>query len=426
MSRCRGVGVWAVSVLTALSLLLPSAARPQGLSRAELAQEAARLLQELARLRGLPAPAGPMRIAVRSREERRRFILGEFQRKFPADRFEADRRALVAWGLVPADFDLASFMTDLILEQAAAYYDPVAKVMVLANWLPVEAQREALAHELVHLLQDGEVDLDRFLAPRPGKGDEALARQTLIEGEAVALGLERLLRRHGQDLAQLPDVAPAQRAIVTSSTGPMLGRTPRFLQSLLVFPYTQGLGFVHAFRRRHPWAELSSLYRDPPRSTAQILHPERYFDRREDPLPVSLPDLGPPLGLGARLVTEDEAGEFGLTGVLQEFLGEAATATGWRGDRYALWDDPGGTPVLASVSVWESETAAETFAQAYTRLVATKHALGGPVRKAPLLTAWQAGGQAFLVERRGRDVLLLERAPGSALDALRDAVWARR
>ena len=298
-----------LAVCLALAVALPGLGRvtAQPLAVRELAAEAPAILRELARLRGVPA-AGSPRVVTRTREERRRFILGELKRKYPATRLDAERRAMVAWGLIPADFDLAGFLTDLLLEQAAAYYDPVAKVMVLANWLGRDEQREALTHELVHLLQDRQIDLDRFLTAAPGKGDEALARQAVIEGEAVALPLDRMLRRQGGDLGQLPDVAALQGAIVTSGTGPVLGRAPRFLRRLLTFPYARGLGFVHEFRRRHGWGEFSRVYADPPRSTAQILHPERYLDRREDPVPLALPDLGPALGGNARRVFEDEAG----------------------------------------------------------------------------------------------------------------------
>lgn len=417
--------------LLALSLALasPTAAYAQAVAARELAAEAGRLLQELAQLRGRPAAGTPApRVVVRSREERRRFIAGEMRRKLPPARLDAERRAMVAWGLVPPAFDLAGFLTDLVVEQAAAYYDPVGKVMVLANWLSPEEQREALAHELVHLLQDRQFDLDRFLTSTPGKGDEGLARQALIEGEAVALPIERMLRRQGQDLGGLPDVAAIQRAILTSTTGPVLSRAPRFIHALLTFPYAQGLGFVHQFRRRHPWAELSRLYTDPPRSTTQILHPERYFDRRKDPLPVVVVDLGPLLGAGARRILEDTAGEFGLAAILREFLGDAdaVAAAGWRGDRYALWEDARGTPVLVSLSAWESEPAAVAFADAYARLLPRKHALGPPSTSEPGLTAWHADPQGFVVERRGSEVLLIERAPVPTLEPLRRATWQSR
>jgi hypothetical protein len=403
----------------ALLLLAPASGADQALGVRELAAEAPRILRELAGLRGLPAAGTPPRVVIRTREERRRFILGEFQRKYSTGRLDAERRAMVAWGLVPPEFDLAGFLTDLVLEQATAYYDPVAKVMILANWLPRDQQREALTHELVHLLQDRQVSLDRFLAVPAGRGDEALARQALVEGEAVALTLDRSLRRQGQHLALLADVAAIQQAYATSGTGPVLGRAPRFVRALLTFPYAGGLGFVHRFRQRSAWYELSRVFADPPRSTAQILHPERYLERRVDPRAVALPDLGAVLG-GGRLVLDDVAGEFVLAAVLREGLGDeaASVAAGWRGDRYALWEDPSGAAVLVSLSVWEDEPAAAAFADACRRLLARKHALPGA--GAP---AWEVAGRAFGVARRASEVLLYERVPAGALDALRLTVW---
>src|SRR5262249_38707637 len=231
----------AVSRVLAVAALAPSAVHAQALASRELQAEAAQLVQELARLRGLPSTGAPPRVVVRTREERRRFILGELKRKYPESRLSAERRAMGAWGLVPPGFDLGGFLTDLVLEQAAAYYDPVAKVMVLANWLGAAEQREALTHELVHFLQDRQIELDRFLTAAPGRGDEALARQALIEGEAVALTLDRALRQQGQDLARLPDVSPLQKAIAASGTGPVLGRAPAFLRALLPCPHAPRL-----------------------------------------------------------------------------------------------------------------------------------------------------------------------------------------
>jgi hypothetical protein len=417
---------WAAVLAVTLPLLAPAVAQGQRLASRELQAEAAQLVQELARLRGLPTVGLTPRVVVRSREERRRFILGELKRKYPESRLAAERRAMVAWGLVPPGFDLGGFLTDLVLEQAAAYYDPVAKVMVLANWLGAEEQREALTHELVHFLQDRQIELDRFLTAAPGHGDEALARQALIEGEAVALTLDRALQRGGQDFARLPDVAAIQRAIMGSGTGPVLGRAPRFLRALLTFPYARGLGFAHAFRQRAPWSEFARLYADPPRSTTHILHPERFLERREDPVGIGLPDLAALLGPGARRVFEDDAGEFGFTSILREFVGDAAEAAGWRGDRYEIWDNGRGGTVLCSLSVWESDEAAAGFADAYARLLPTKHGLGAPETTATEPRTWQRGDETFLVERRGREVLLLERLPATAREAVRRALWQSR
>jgi hypothetical protein len=401
----------------------PAAA--QGVVSRELRTEAARLFRELADLRGLPAPGPAPSVVIRSREERRRFIERELARKFPPARLEAERAALVAWGVVPSGFDLTTFLTDLVLEQTAAYYDPTGKQMVLASWLGPEEQRDALAHELVHALQDRQMDLDAFLASPAGRSDDSLARQALMEGEAVALTLDLALRRQGQSLAALPDVSARQRAILGSATGPVLSRAPRFVRAMLLFPYAEGLGFVHQFVRRLPWARLGSLYRDPPRSTAQILHPERYLDNRRGAVTVPLANLADVLP-NARRVIEDDAGEFGLREILAEYLGgggDGADAAGWRGDRYAVWDD-GGTLALVALSAWETEAAATSFTQAYARLLGKKYGLSAPEGERAV-TTWRLEGRVLAVERRGRAVLVVEQVPAGALDDVRRRVWDR-
>jgi hypothetical protein len=118
-------------------------------------------------------------------------------------------------------------------------------------------------------------------------------------------------------------------------------------------------------------------------------------------------------------VLDDVAGEFVLAAVLREGLGEdaAALAAGWRGDRYALWEDAAGTAVLVSLSAWQDEAAATAVADACARLLARKHGLAG---SGP---AWEVGTRAFGVARRAGEVLLYERLPARAVDALRLAVW---
>jgi hypothetical protein len=275
----------------------------------------------------------------------------------------------------------------------------------------------------VHALQDRLVDLDRFLGAAPDHGDEALARQALVEGEAVALSQDLALRRDGRDFAALPDVTDLAQAIRSSATGPVLARAPAIVRTMLIFPYASGVSFVHAFRQRHPWAALSAVYRDPPRSSAQILHPDRYLDRREDPLPVPLPDLSPVLPAGSRLLLEDELGEIGVAEVLRVSPAELADASGWRGDRYLLWEVTTGPPALVAIILWDTEDQATAFARAYAPVLARKHGLVPRPADGSVVT-WSAPTTAFAIERRRRTVLLVEAVPTASLDPVRTAVWS--
>jgi hypothetical protein len=100
-------------------------------------------------------------------------------------------------------------------------------------------------------------------------------------------------------------------------------------------------------------------------------------------------------------------------------------ATGWRGDRYQVWE-AGRDQLLVYRVTWETEHKAETFAQAYVGVLESKRpALQGKAAKSAASTwAWQEGQQRFLVERRGLEVLVLEQVPGSAAQRVRQAVWS--
>jgi hypothetical protein len=391
----------------------------------------AAIFRELAALKGVTSPGPPPPMAIRSREETRRFMEQELARRYSPARLEAERKAMVAWGLIPADYDLRRLFLDLLAEQVSAYYDPRAKTMVLGDWLTPAEQQAALLHELVHALQDREIPLEHFIAPVPGRGDQMLARQALIEGEAVGVMLDVVLRSAGGSLAALGDIAAVRTQIAAGSLGPVIQRAPRFLRDLLLFPYVEGLAFIHQWHKRNPWSATRDLYRDPPRSTAQILHPEQRLDARRDPIAITLPGLDA-LVSGLRPVTEDEMGEFGLGAVLGLALGEAEgrrAALGWRGDRYRIWEDGQGRFTIVYILVLESERVAESVGRSIATVVERRHpsVAGRGVREpAGNIVIWQDGPRTFLVERRGPEVLLLEMVPAGTTDRLRDAVWRAR
>lgn len=422
-----------LALLLVVIALVPAGAALAQPSQAQsaLSAVAGSLYQQLAALKGMASPGPPPPILVKSREETRRFIQQELDRRYSAARLETERKGMVAWGLIPADYDLRRLFVDLLEEQLAAYYDSRGKVMVVGDWLPADHQQAALMHELVHALQDREMSLDTFLTPHPGQGDQLLARQALIEGEAVALMLELLLKAQGTELSSLPDLGPVRSLVAAGSAGPAFDAAPQFLRDLLIFPYVDGLSFVHQFRKRQPWSAVTALYRDPPRSTAQILNPGKRLATREDPIAITLPDLGT-LAPKAKVVAEDELGEFALGAVLGLHLGEQAgraAAAGWRGDRYRVWEDTDGRLMIAYLLATESARAADAFAQSYAKVLEKRYpALSGKgvTASAGALVSWRDGDRAFAIDKRGAEVLVLEQVPAGAADGARETIWRSR
>ena len=66
----------------------------------------------------------------------------------------------------------------------------------------------------------------------------------------------------------------------------------RPMENAFLFPYREGAQFVAALLDVGWWPAVNAAYLDPPVSTEQILHPEKYIQNpRDDPQTVLLPDL---------------------------------------------------------------------------------------------------------------------------------------
>jgi hypothetical protein len=296
-------------------------------------------------LRGLRFKRVPVPVKV-SGEVARREGLEDLDRSYPAARRHADEAILRRLGLIDPGVDLRAVSASLYGEGGVAgYYDPRSKRLRIVTGAATGSrvlQEVTLAHELTHALED-----QRFgLSPEEGSNDDpALARLALIEGSAT-LVMERYLLRYFSAEEALAGVLGS-----AFSTGPDL---PPFLQAQLLFPYTGGMTFVQELRQRAGgrWTlvDLADRVR-PPDSTEQVLHPEKYL-RVEEPLPVS---LDAHLGAGWRRAASGVWGEWATS----ELVGEQAAA-GWGGDRYELWQGPGGD-VLAMRWRWDTRRDAREF-----------------------------------------------------------------
>ncbi|MDW8185354.1 MAG: hypothetical protein RMM07_08875, partial [Anaerolineae bacterium] len=185
-------------------------------------------------------------------------------------------------------------------------------------------------------------------------------------------------------------------------------RAPRVIQEELLFPYDAGFTFVQALYERGGWEAINAAFRDPPASTEQILHPEKFF-RRERPIRVTLPPLTDTLGSGWQLVDENVLGEFFLRVYLEERLPASQAeeaAAGWGGDRYAVYvNEAAGQDLLTLAVAWDDEAEAQEFVDAY-RAYATARYGGGPAREAQGQALW-IGKDVLWLEWRGARILIL-------------------
>src|SRR5439155_19012222 len=147
------------------------------------------IIRQVSALRGLKAK-GPLARGVLSRDAIGQKLKERLAKEYTPEEVRGEARVLKRLGLLPPDADYEKLILDLLMEQVAGFYDPFAAKLYIADWLPLEMQRPALAHEIEHSLQDQHFDLKRFASPIKDDGDKQLAHSALVEGDATAVMLE--------------------------------------------------------------------------------------------------------------------------------------------------------------------------------------------------------------------------------------------
>ena len=312
------------------------------------------LVPRVERAVGLPFESPP-RVAVRTQEQVRTYLLHKLDEEMPPARLHGLTQAYRLFGMLPDSVDLRSLLVALYTEQVVGYYDPDSATLYVVAGADPTVLKLTLAHELVHALQGQHLLLDSLLSPDQDR-DVRMAAQAVLEGQATVAALMVLMPdRHVADLPEFSDTY--RRAIKQQHAQmPVFSSAPLIVQESLVFPYLEGADFVRAFLTEH--GDTVPFGPRMPRSTEQVLHPDRYRDHDE---PVQLVLAGTD-----SVVYSDGLGEFETRVLLTTLIGVEATAragaVAWGGDRYAVYDAGGGQYALVWWTAWDHTRAADRFA----------------------------------------------------------------
>jgi hypothetical protein len=224
----------------------------------------------------------------------------------------------------------------------------------------------------------------------------------MLEFQAAAMGLPA---------DQLPElVAQVGRQMLQGGTGatPLFDQAPPFLKETLIFPYLNGLTFVEGLKKSAPWSKIDDVWRTPPESTEQVLHPDKYL--KEHPVTIT---PGPMPSLGTRKeLRRDVLGELEWRILFGSKLPEAVAtkaAAGWAGDRLVAYSDgsDNGAVVAVVLSAWDSEGDAKEAEAAAQQLLVK---LAQP-------------GEEWFAERKRDRLLVVFGAPSGSRAALAADVW---
>jgi hypothetical protein len=388
----------------------PAAAAPAASGQAPTAREGTESASEVVEAalavvsaaRELTA-TGKVRGVSESRATMAQQVKVTIEKEVPPEVMTAEADLLTLLGAAPTNFDYAASIIDLMSSQLAGYYDPATKTMYLASDLG-KAEREAtLAHELVHALQDQHYHLENLTQYRPDQSDAQSAVHALAEGDATSAMFDQMLAPRGMKATDLSEqlIGVQVRAAASFSGG--MGNVPDILKRSLVSPYVDGIEFVHFLRRRGGWAAVDAAWTSPPSSTEQLLHPEK-FVAHELPLAVGVPVS--PEGMGEPVYT-DVMGEQSIRLLLEEWMPRApaiASASGWGGDRVAVWRS-GDRVALAWHVVGDDVSAATRTHAALLRGVDGQRDPSAKGTAGPCSERSDRG--PLFVERRGRDIVVI-------------------
>jgi hypothetical protein len=332
----------------------------------------------------------PVPALALSREEISAMVANEIDQSYAPGDVERMQRVYSRLGLLPPGSELRPALQRLYEQEGAGFYDPRTKRLVLAKTAMRAAGMKVdflgrvfgrdfvgeflVAHELTHALQDQHFGIPTQPEPvTDSHGDRELARRALLEGDATLAGFAYLFR--GTPDAKLIATIERQLHGVPAELAKKYPDVPELVRASLAFQYDDGTSFAGRALATGGWAAVDQAQADPPESTEQVLHPERYFDHRERPLEIRLGGTERLEAAGWTRVFEDTIGELEIRVLAARAVPPeqaARVAAGWGGDRLrglARGDEL----ILVWMTAWDSPADAGEFAATMPLVNAEAH-----------------------------------------------------
>ena len=313
----------------------------------------------------------------------RAYALARFKKMTPEAKIAADTQAYQILGLVPPGTNILETMLDVLEEQAGGFYDPQSKSFYLLDDMPKIMTGPLTIHEMTHALEDQYYDIDGRIEKVLDDDDAAFAVAALAEGSAsltMSVAMVKAIAAGSMDAEALHTMAESE-----AGRAEKLDAMPGVLRRQLLGPYVLGAlflarGDLATVASGYPKADAKAAWNRMPRSSEQILHPEKYWDpaRRDEPSAVSVPDAAAILGKEWARAGNGVLGELTIGGLVgaaapksqdQAAMASAAgwtnaAASVWGGDRFELWTSKGPGAVVLLQTRWDTPSDAEEFERA--------------------------------------------------------------
>lgn len=327
------------------------------------------------KIRGISAE-NLIRVKVISQDELEAFLLNEFEKEYSDDEMAVDERCLKMLGLLDKGANLKQIILDAYGPNILGFYDTEDDMMYLiergassnSEQVTTAYYNYIFSHEYIHFLQDTTWNLDgveESIEERyPDNSDALIAYTSLVEGEATTAEdeyVEYLSHEKKEAYDALLEYVTSQ------STSEGYVELPNYMRETMLFPYTKGKSFVAEIIYSQGWEGVDTAYGDLPRSSEQILHPEKYLSKRDDPTVIKSVNNSSKIGSGWSYLDQDVMGELLTKIILDEanVSDPEIAAEGWGGDLVQFYQNSNGSLLCVWQSYWDSDSDADEFLDAF-------------------------------------------------------------
>ncbi|HVW85315.1 MAG TPA: hypothetical protein VHB50_11575, partial [Bryobacteraceae bacterium] len=144
-----------------------------------------------------------------------------------------------------------------------------------------------------------------------------------------------------------------------------------YIRRTLMFPYDDGEKFQQALFLKEGKNAFAEVFREPPVSTSQVIHPDRYFNKVKP----TEPELPKPIRR-AKPFVNGTLGELDETILLRQYVNEQAAgelSPRLKGATYRIDEaKPDHRMMLVYVSEWQDEDSASRYFDAYQKVMQGK------------------------------------------------------
>ena len=387
----------------------PSTQENQNNIAGDILAQMEKIEQEVEGLRGLPR-ANDLDRKTLTPEELRERVMEDFFVDYTEEDVRQDALILNLFGLIDRDYDLYELFVELYSEQIAGFYDDETKEMVVVQGEEFAGpERMTYAHEYTHALQDAQYDLNDGLKLDDETceldSEYCAAVSSLVEGDAsfteTQWFLEHSTLKDKQEVLQY----------YQEYASPIFDNTPAFLQEDLIFPYVKGLEFVTRLYEEGGYAAIDGAFLNPPVSTEQIMHPERYPE--DQPIKIELDDFTSLLGAGWEEIDRNTMGEWYTYLILGKPLSTdwaleeekaLSAAEGWGGDQYLVYHHfENDEDVLIFLNDWDTQADADEFWQAFSEYAIKRW--GNTDQRTDTKLTWELESETVIISRQTGQML---------------------